>query len=115
MAKGYKGKGEEVSFYLAKTTLEPDRRVALDADGEVVYATAAKRGIGTTYQTTDAGDPVYVQTTNVHRGTAGAVITAGDEIEVGVDGKVITLAAGVAIGQAAVSAILDGEIQYVAY
>lgn len=106
---GYRHSGEEVSNLIAKVDLEKGRNVTIDSTGRVVYTTAATRGIGITQEKYFAGEVVYMQTTNIDKPIAGAAIVRGAEVEVGTDGKHITLASGISVGKAISAASADGD------
>ena len=112
---GYRHTGEEVSNFSAKTNLLKGRNVTVDSTGTVVYTTAATRGLGVLNEDTLAGEACYIQTTNIDKSTAGGPIVVGTEVEVGTNGKHITLADGIAIGKALSTGVTNNEFQLFIY
>lgn len=112
---GYRHQGEEISNFRAKTDLLKGRNVSIDSDGEIIYTPATKRGLGVLQDDTKAGEPCYIQTTNIDKPIAGGVFNAGNELEVGIDGKHVVLAAGDVVGRALSAGTLDNEFQLFIY
>lgn len=83
------------------------------ADGTylVETATAAGTTIGVAAHDVADGDlvPILAGPGTVLPVTAEAAITAGDEVEVGVDGQARTVAAGVAVGRCMDGALLGAD------
>lgn len=79
----------------------------VELDGTVAESGEAILGIALHDADTSAMDAVMV--IGECELTAGAAIAAGAQIQVGTGGKVITLAAGVAIGRALTAAAADGD------
>ncbi len=90
-------------------------------DYSIAHCGAGERAIGVSERKSGpATDPAdeWTRRVNVFRGgiarvTAGAAITAGDQVQSDADGKAIPLAAGVAIGQA-VSTAANGAVVEIA-
>lgn len=112
---GYRHMGEEISNLVAKTDLLKGRNVTIDSTGAVVYTTAAKRGLGILNDDTKAGEACFIQTTNIDKPIAGGTIAIGVEVEVGADGKHVTIASGVAVGIALSAGVADKEFQLFIY
>jgi hypothetical protein len=77
-------------------------------DGNV--AGAGAKALGVTEAATAQGEQAPVSTHGILLVTAGGVIAAGAEVEVGADGKAVTKAAGVSNGYALDAAAADGDI-----
>ncbi|ACL71498.1 phage-related putative exported protein [Thioalkalivibrio sulfidiphilus HL-EbGr7] len=90
----------------AAAALSPHRFVT--AAGAV--ASAGGNALGVTRSEADTGDMTPVDVLGTTRVTAGAAITAGAAVQVGSDGKAITLAAGEKVGRALEAAGADGDL-----
>lgn len=66
--------------------------------GQIVVAGAALEILGILQNNPAALEAAEITMNGVSKAISGAAITIGDEIEVDANGKVITLAAGVAVG-----------------
>lgn len=77
-------------------------------DGGV--AAAGAKALGPAEVDADAGEQAAVNVLGVLLVEAGGVIAAGAEVEVGADGKAITLAAGISNGYALDAAAADGDV-----
>ncbi|MEN8721863.1 MAG: capsid cement protein [Alphaproteobacteria bacterium] len=75
-------------------------------DGTVAGAGEAIVGLA---QRDAENNVVGVTVVGLAVGTAGAAIAIGDELEVGADGKLVPLAAGVSVGIAMEAAAADGD------
>lgn len=79
----------------------------------IEHAPAGSRGFGVAHKSVDPSlapeELVTVLRSCIVPCTAGAAVTAGVEVEIGNDGKVITLASGIAVGYAMHGAAADGD------
>lgn len=107
------------SFTIASgAAMVAHRWVALNTDAEIAYAdkdTAGVRVIGTLLHDREAssvepGDVSLHNCGGAHWATAGAAIAKGASVQLGDDGKVVTLAAGVPRGIALQAASGDGSV-----
>jgi len=73
------------------------------------YATAAGNALGVTTTQAAIGELVGVDVLGTAVATAGGAIAKNAYVEVGSDGKVVTHAGGVAVGQALQAAAADGD------
>ncbi|RKY70048.1 MAG: DUF2190 domain-containing protein [Candidatus Latescibacterota bacterium] len=73
-------------------------------------AAPAAPAIGISELDMDTGEMAPINTHGALMVKAGAAIAVGAEVEVGADGKAITLASGVAQGRALDAATADGDI-----
>lgn len=73
------------------------------------YPASGAAALGVFADSAETGDDVAVDL-GVIPVEAGAAITAGAEVQAGTNGKVITKAAGVAVGRAIDTATADGDI-----
>jgi Uncharacterized conserved protein (DUF2190) len=80
---------------------------AITAAGAV--ATAAGNAIGFAQTGSVAGARIPTTALGIAVATAGAAIAVGAAVEVGAAGKVVTKAAGIAIGRAMSAAAADGD------
>ena len=87
----------------ATGTIIENRFVTMDG----IHATAAGQADGVSNENAVAEGVLPVVTIGVFPVLAGAAIVLGDEIEVGVDGKAVPIALGVAVGRARESAAID--------
>lgn len=89
----------------------------IDGNLSVAPAAAAGRIAGVARHDALAGDLVLLARGNsrVVKVTAGAAITAFAEVEVGADGKAITLASGKAVGYAVTGAASGADAQISLY
>jgi hypothetical protein len=86
------------------------KAVKIDSDGNAVLAGAGEKSVGVLQdKPLDIGHAGAVGFNGITKAIAGAAITAGSEVEVGTDGKLITLDTGVSLGTATTSAGADGE------
>lgn len=74
------------------------------------YPTAAHKGLGVNLFDDLSGNALSVIASGTAIGTAGAAIAQDVEVEIGTNGKVVTLAAGVAVGLAMELAGADGDL-----
>lgn len=77
--------------------------------GAGVYPAAAAGARGVNQADAIAGDLMPVDVIGTTTATAGAAFAKDARLQVGVDGKVITLAAGVAVAVALEAATADGD------
>ena len=77
-------------------------------DGGV--ASAAGAAVGICEADSDAGEMAPVNTHGALLVEAGGAIAVGVEVEVGADGKAVTLASGIAQGRALDAAAADGDL-----
>lgn len=90
---------------LAAVALSKERVVTLDGN----YATAGGNADGVTATDADVGDLVPVDVLGTQIVTAGGAIDEHDYVEVGADGKVVTISTGIPIGKARSAATADGD------
>lgn len=83
------------------------QHIAVTAAGAV--ATAGSNAAGFTETSAASGERVPFTALGTAIATAGAAIAAGDAVEVGTAGKVITKTTGVAVGRAMTAAAADGD------
>lgn len=91
----------------AGTAIIKDRRVDFAADGAVDHAGAGATGIGVALRSAAVGEAVPVRlftSAGTFPLVAGAAITLGDALDAAADGKVVTAAAGTAMGMRALAA-----------
>lgn len=85
--------------------------MTVNASGQAAQTGAAARNTGFLQNKPDAaGKAASVQLDGRSKAVAGAAVTAGAFLEVNASGRVVTLAAGVAVGQALESASADGDL-----
>lgn len=89
----------------AETDLIADRYVTQGG----VYATPAGSGFGVTTRNETSGQFTTVSVLGTKIVTAGAAIALDAKVEIGTDGKVVTLSAGVAVGRCMQAATADGD------
>ncbi|MFD6516542.1 DUF2190 family protein [Rhodococcus sp. NPDC060176] len=89
----------------------------VDSNIAVAHAAAAGRVFGVAKHDAASGDLVGLARGNARivKVTAGAAISAFAEVEVGADGKAITLAAGKAVGVAVTAAASGADAQISLY
>ncbi len=75
-----------------------------------VHASAAGKAIGVSRVDAVAGDNFGAHTLGTSLVEAGGAIAVGATVEVGTNGKAVTLAAGVKVGRALTAASADGDI-----
>jgi len=80
----------------------------IGANGQ--HCGAGAKAVGITQIDADSGDQFPVMTYGIAIVEAGGAVTAGAEIESDANGKVVTLSAGKANGQALDSASTDGDL-----
>lgn len=73
------------------------------------YPTAAGNALGVATTKAAIGDLFGVDVLGTAVATAGAAIAKNAYVQIGSDGKVVTRAAGVAVGQALQAAAADGD------
>lgn len=83
-------------------------RQAVAHDGTVAAAAGAMLGLS--QFDAEAGDQVPVDTLGTSIATAGAAITAGQDLEIGAAGKLVPLAAGRKVAVALQAAAADGAL-----
>lgn len=93
----------------AAIDLLENRAVIMGADG-IKYAVAAGPMDGLVEYSCVAGEPTRIGIDSVKNAEAGAAIVRGAEVQVGTDGKLITLASGDSVGRAYTAASADGAI-----
>lgn len=77
---------------------------------KVAHATGAAKAFGVAAYDAGSGATVPVLRGGIVPVTAGGAISAGDQIEVGTDGKAVKLASGVAVGQAIETATSGADV-----
>lgn len=93
----------------AAIALEANRATVMGADG-MKYAVAGEAMDGIVAAAVVAGEPPRVGIDSIKDAEAGAAIAKGALVEVGTDGKFITLASGESVGRAYTAAAGDGSI-----
>lgn len=87
------------------------RAVKLNSDEEVNLASEGEKMSGILQDAPDAADKAcIVAYDGISKAVAGGEIDAGDDVEVGTDGKLIKATSGEVIGEAFSPAGADGEI-----
>lgn len=81
--------------------------VNFNEDGKVVSATAGGASVGIIYEPNNIDEPAQVVVHGAAYAVYGADVEAGQELEVGTDGKLVPLTTGKAVGIAAVSGAAD--------
>ena len=82
----------------------------LDGGIKVATATQGDKAFGVAAYDAGSGATVPVLRGGIVPVTAGGAISAGDQIEVGTDGKAVKLASGVAVGQAIETATSGADV-----
>ena len=91
---------------VAAAALSAHRFVGFDGN----YAAAGADALGALEYDAEAGDPVSIEVLGVTRAEAGGPFNKGDELEVGADGKLVVLPAGVRVAKALDDSAGDGSI-----
>jgi hypothetical protein len=81
--------------------------VNYNAAGDVIAATAAGTTIGVIQEPNNINEPAQVTVHGVSYVILGGTVAAGQEMEVGANGKAVVLASGKSIGICAVGGVLD--------
>lgn len=89
----------------ATAALAAHRAVELDG----TYPAAGANSLGITNTAGASGDRVPVDVVGTTIATAGGAVAAGDELEVGADGKLVTKTTGKTVARA-LAAAADGEL-----
>lgn len=81
--------------------------VSYNADGNIAVTAAGKSSVGVLYEDCNVGQPAQVVASGFAFGKLGGTVATGAEVEVGTDGKFITLASGSKVGTCAVGGSAD--------
>jgi len=109
--------GDDIGTLEASVDMSAVERIAVvvNSTGKLAIAGAGVKPLGILGNSPKVGEAGLVYTSNVVISVAGATVTAGDELEVGTDGKVIKKNTGIGFAVALTSGTADKEISIKLY